>query len=569
MSAESVTCQRPVLRRRLQSCRNDASEVDVAVIGSGAGGGPLAFWRSRAGLQVLVVDKGPDYHRGDYGHDELFAALNPSFLLPSVRRDPHVLVTVGQITKASRSNFGWIASCVGGGTAHMGGAFYRLHPDDFRLRARFGEFEETVDWPYSYDDLEPYYGIAEREIGVSGAGGTNPYEGPRSSEYPMPPLANLAFATRFDAACRHLGLHPFPTPRAVNSIPYNGRPACEYCAFCAGYGCHVGARGSTQEALLPRAVGTRRCEVRSGAMVREVTVGADRRATGCLYVDDLGVIHRVRARVVCVCCSAVESARLLLLSTSPAFPNGLANGTGLVGRHLQFHIGSYGRGECRSADVFGLSRTRGLLLRSLADFYFMPSGATVYPKGGLHRFELEAVHPIAVAQHIALEGNAPVWGHALKRRLWEHFHESRTVRFEVFQDFVPNNRTFVELDPEVTDQWGLPVARIHLSDLDHHSAAGKWLTERGLEVLEAVGARDAASAGIGVTTSVMAHGTCRGGTDPRTSVVNAFCQAQEVPNLFVVDGSFMPTSGGAPSTLTILANSFRTADWILANRRSF
>ena len=191
----------------------------------------------------------------------------------------------------------------------MGGAFYRLHPDDFRLRARFGEFEETVDWPYSYDDLEPYYGIAEREIGVSGAGGTNPYEGPRSSEYPMPPLANLAFATRFDAACRHLGLHPFPTPRAVNSIPYNGRPACEYCAFCAGYGCHVGARGSTQEALLPRAVGTRRCEVRSGAMVREVTVGADRRATGCLYVDDLGVIHRVRARVVCGCCSCRRRPR--------------------------------------------------------------------------------------------------------------------------------------------------------------------------------------------------------------------------------------------------------------------
>src|SRR5437870_1933532 len=113
MSAESVTCQRPVLRRRLQSCRNDASEVDVAVIGSGAGGGPLAFWLSRAGLQVLVLEKGPDYHRGDYGHDELFAALNPRFFVPSVERDPHVLVTAGQNTKASRSNFGWIASCVG------------------------------------------------------------------------------------------------------------------------------------------------------------------------------------------------------------------------------------------------------------------------------------------------------------------------------------------------------------------------------------------------------------------------------------------------------------------------
>jgi choline dehydrogenase-like flavoprotein len=161
-----------------------------------------------------------------------------------------------------------------------------------------------------------------------------------------------------------------------------------------------------------------------------------------------------------------------------------------------------------------------------------------------------------------------LWGAALTRRLREHFGDGRDVEFESFQEFIPNQATRVELDPAVTDRWGGPAARLHLYEPDHHARAGAWLVERGLELLDAAGADDVAARGIGYTVKVMAHGTCRAGADPATSVLDGFCRAHEVPNLFVVDGSFMPTAGGAPSTLTILANSFRTADYILDRART-
>jgi choline dehydrogenase-like flavoprotein len=545
---------------------------DAVIVGSGAGGGPLALRLSQAGFEVLLLEKGPRYKRGDYRHDEVFMATHPGFFVPLVDEEPHVLVdhtTPGE--EPELTTLGWIACCVGGGTAHMGGSLYRFHPDDFRLRSRFGAFESIADWPYSYDDLEPYYSRAEWEIGVSGRSSANPCEGFRSKSYPMPPLKSHPLASYFDTACEQLGLNAFPTPRAINSQSYGGRPACAYCDFCAGYGCPVGARGSTQEALLPRAEQTGNCEIVPRAMVREITVGLDGRVTGCIYLDESGIEHEVRARIVCVCCSAVESARLLLMSKSPRFPDGLANGFGLVGRNLQFHTGSVGRAQFRyyHHPDKPLQDRNHFLGRSVMDYYFLPLGVSALSKGGLLRFDMERTFPVGTAQTIARRGtDGLLWGEPLKRRLWEHFHEYREVKFEVFQDFIPNEQTFVELDPNTTDRWGLPVARIHLGEPDHHRLAGEWLQDRGLEILGAMGADALIAGGAGYTNGVMANGTCRAGKDPTTSVLNEFCQAHEVPNLFVVDGSFMPTSGGAPSTLTIIANSFRVADYIIDNART-
>jgi choline dehydrogenase-like flavoprotein len=387
----------------------------------------------------------------------------------------------------------------------------------------------------------------------------------------MPPLESHALAPCLEQACCHLGLHPFPTPRGINSRAYGGRPACAFCDFCAGYGCPTGARGSTQEAIIPRAELTGRCEIRPRSMVREVTVGKDGRATGCIYVDEKGVEQRVRGRVLCVCCSAVESARLLLLSRSSLFPLGLANGSGLVGRNLQFHAVSTGSATFtydRHPEL-PLRGGRGLLGRSVKDYYFLPDGVSALPKGGLLQFDLARTHPIADATQVARSNpQGLIWGAELKRRLRKHFVESRRIEFEVFHDFLPNNETYVRLDPTVVDRWGLPVAQIHLATPDHHAAAGRWLVDRGLEVFDAMKADDITAGKIGQVTNVMAHGTCRAGDHDGSSVLNPFCQSHEVPNLFVVDGSFMPTSGGAPSTLTIIANSLRTAAYILEQGRA-
>ncbi len=545
---------------------------DILIIGSGAGGAPLALRLSRAGFDVVVMEKGPRHSRDDYRHDELLEAVQPGFFVPTTEEEPHVLVRHGDpAAKPELTSLGWIACCVGGGTAHMGATLYRFHPDDFRLQERLGAFESVGDWPYAYGDLEPYYSRAEWEVGISGGSGTSPFEGFRSRPYPMPPLAVHPLAACFDEACDRVGVHSLPTPRAVNSRPYGGRPACAGCDFCAGYGCPTGARGSTQETLLPRAERTGRCEIVAGAMVREITMDAGGRATGCVYLDGAGVEHAVRARIVCVCCSAVESARLLLLSRSPRFPDGLANGNGLVGRHLQFHAGSAGRARFRydRHPDKGLRDPNHLLGRSVLDHYFLPDGVSDFGKGGLLRFDLERRHPIGTAHRIAQERPGRyLWGERLRERLSEYFNDYRDVEFEVFHDFIPNEQTYMELDPQVADKWGLPVARIHLREPDHHRLAGRWVVDRGLEIMDAMGACELVARDTGYTSRVMAHGTCRAGKEPASSVLNEFCRSHEVPNLFVVDGSFMPTSGGAPSTLTILANSFRTADYIVDRARS-
>ncbi|MGH9346907.1 MAG: GMC family oxidoreductase [Vicinamibacterales bacterium] len=544
------------------------ADHDVVVIGSGAGGGPLAARLAGAGWKVLVLEKGPFREREEYSCDEV-AALCRDFFVPDLTDDPHVVVHAGS-SHPQPTFLGWIGNSVGGGTVRMGGFFYRFHPDDFRMASRYGTYHAVADWPYDYDALEPYYTQAEWDCGISGDGGSNPFEGARSAPYPLPPLDTHPLTAWLEQACQRLGWHPFPTPRAIVSRPYRGRPACSYCAFCAGFGCRTGARSSVQETYVAEALATGHCEVRPNAMVREVTVDQRGRATGCIYLDPDGGEHAVRASIVCVSCSAVESARLLLLSKSPQFPDGLANGSGLVGRHVQFHGFSNGRGRFRYDNHPNkpLRHRHPFLECSVADHYFLPAGISEWPKGGLIRFGFPTASPITAALRAAEEGPDLLWGSRLEQRLREYFHEYLTLDFEVFHDFIPNDCTFVTLDPVVRDKWGLPVARIHLEIPEHHRVAGRWLVERGLEALAEMGADEVQAEEIGETAPYLVHGTCRAGKDPARSVVNEHCRAHDVPNLFVVDGSFMPTSGGTAPTLTILANSLRTADHIMARART-
>jgi len=540
---------------------------DVLIIGSGAGGGPLAWRLSRAGARVLVLERGPRLERADFPRGEVENYL-PGFWYPKVSDDPHIVVRSDD-PKPHPSSMGWIAVCVGGGTVHMGGYLYRFHPDDFRLRSRFGPYAAIADWPYSYDELEPYYVEAEWQVGVSGSPEPAHLGFRRSRDFPMPPLSAHPLTELFDRTCGELGLHPIPTPRSINSQWYQGRPPCSYCNLCAGAGCHTGAKGSSQETFIAGAEATGRCEVVPNATVFEVTVGADGRATGCRYFDADGQERQARAKIVCVSCSAVESARLLLMSKSPLFPDGLANGNGQVGRNLQFHAvtTASARFDLAGRDPDLWQHPHPFFGRSLLDYYFLPPDASSLPKGGVLRFSVPQAQPVALAQRIAEASGFTRWGAPLKAALRQFFVDSMSIEFEVFQDYIPNAGTYMVLDPQVTDPRGLPVARMYRESDPHHYTAGLWLQSRGLDILKAMGAQELRRGALGEPATFLVHGTCRAGHDPTTSVLNSYCRAHEVDNLFVVDGSFMPTCGGAAPTLTIIANSLRTADHIIAQAR--
>jgi len=531
--------------------------VSRAVIaGSGAGAGPLALTLAQAGWDVTVLERGPDHERGDFPRDE---RRKRSFFLPDLTTERHHVVTAATPDPVA-TDLGWIATCVGGGTVHMGAYLYRFHPDDFRMRSRFGEFAELADWPCTYEEMAPYYRRAEQMVGVSGSADRSPRAWQHPG-YPMPPLTAHPLAEHFENVATARGLAPFPTPRAINSKPFGGREACSYCGVCAGYGCPTGARGSSSEALLTRAIATGRCRVLADSTVREVAIDPLGSASGLIYFDAEGTEHRVYGDAVFVCCSAVESARLLLLSRSKRFPDGIGNDRGQVGRNLQFHAVTMGQGRLqRTSQTEATGSALPFLGRSIYDHYFLPSGVSDLDKGGILRFYLPPPEPLSDAEHEMARSPEALWGSPLFERLRTRYRESRAIGFEVFHDFLPNVETYVGLDPEACDRNGLPIARIHLDLPPHHRTAGQWLLERGFELLGDLGATDFRATDIGGTSSYLVAGTCRMGNDPKNTVLDPNCRVHDVPNLYVVDGSCMPTSGGAPPTLTILANSFRVAD---------
>jgi len=547
-----------------QAYKQWPDSYDVVIIGSGAGGGPMAAKLAQAGLQVLVLEKGKEHSRDDYLHDKLSVQREAVFT-PDLAEDPHTLVTK-KMQQPIRTSLGWIASCVGGGTVHLGGYYYRFHETDFRMASEFGDYQQLADWPYSYAELEPYYSQAEWSFGVSGQADNNPFAGYRSQAYPMQPLDAHPAALSLKSVLESRHLHPFPTPRCVNSEPYENRNACAYCDLCGGFGCPVGAKGSVQETALKQALRYPNCRLVSGTMVTKITHDETGLASGCRFVDHQLQNWQVQAKVVCVACSAVESARLLLLSNSDRYPQGIGNANGLVGKHLQFHAVSMVQARFSIADhpALQLENQHPLLGQSVMDYYLLPDGVSDINKGGLLRFDMFPLSALENAELLLSQQDEPLWGEALMERLSEQYSRYRYMYAEVFHDFIPNADTFVELDQQTCDKWGLPVAKIHLDLPAHHRLAGQWLAEKAADIFFELGAEQVDASDIGGTSSYLVHGTCRAGNDPQTSVLNSFCQSHQVQNLFVVDGSFMPTSGGAPPTLTILANSLRVADHLVS-----
>lgn len=545
--------------------------VDVVVVGSGAGGAPVALALARAGAKVVVLEKGKDLRDEELVHDEI-RMCRRNFFIPYPRDEPHMIRREGG--KAERTNEAWTSNVVGGGTVHMSGYFFRLKPVDFRLRSLLGDVPgaSVVDWPISYAGLERHYTRAEQEVGVSGRWKAHPHEEPRSADYPLPPLAEHPFAERIDAAGKTLGLHPFPTPRGILSRPYRGRMACSYCALCGSYGCEMGAKASTSAALLPEARKTGRCEVRAGAMATEVRVDARGRASGVAYLDvETGGLDFQPARCVVVAASAVESARLLLLSRSARFPAGLANGSGLVGKNLVFSGLSKGHGTFRFRGRAGrewMEDPAPFVQRAVQDAYVLQTPVNGVKKAGTVVYAFAHPNPIFTAERVAGAGPRAAWGAALKQKLRDQARDSRALEFETYAELLATPGTYVDLDPAVKDRHGLPAARITIARHPIDRAAVTVLREQGLAMLQALGADATEVTTASTEMTVLQGGTCRFGKDPAASVLDPDCRAHEVKNLYVTDGSFLPTSGGVPLTLTILANAFRVGDTIAARFKS-
>jgi choline dehydrogenase-like flavoprotein len=553
------------------------SDFEVCVIGSGAGGGPVALHLAQQGRSVLVLEKGPWFRESDFFKDEL-ACCRRSVYTPRLADEQHVIEqAVGegwQAEPTSESGWDfWNGNCVGGATNFMSGFFLRLKPVDFRLRSEFGPIAgaNVVDWPIDYATLEPYYARVEREVGVSGRVVAHPHAEPRSSaDFPFPPTAEHALAARIDAACGELGLHPFPTPRAILSQPQGQRRGCEYSGYCGSYGCASGAKGSSRAALLDRAVATGRCRIQPGAKVTRLLSDRRGRVRSAEYVDAAGRRRRVSAKIFVVACQAIESCRLLLSSPGPKHPQGLGNNRGRVGRNLLFSAGGSGSGWFYDAaiteDARAAMRHVGPFVnRSVQDGYVLndPSlGGRA--KGGSIDFLLSHPNPIGRATGRKWDGDRLVWGSRLHERIKVQFEGSPALRFETFCDWLPNDDCWVSVDPAVRDRWGSAVARVRVGNHPHDLRVGHLLNEQALRVLRQLGAADISSSVSGSPPANLVAGGCRFGDDPRDAVLDRDCRLHDCPNVYVSDGSFMPTGGSVPQTFTIYANAFRVAERIHA-----
>jgi choline dehydrogenase-like flavoprotein len=530
--------------------------VDFVIIGSGAAGGILAKELSTNGFSVVVLEQGPYIHESEFSHDEI-KILQEDFLTNHPKLQPNTFRKTPK-DKAKQQRTVLYGRAVGGTSNHFTANFWRFHEIDFVERSKIGVVPGStlVDWPITYADLEPYYTKVEWEVGVSGLAGASPFDPPRSKPYPMPPLPVKANGIIFERAARKLGWNPFPAPMAILSQPRAGRSACVNCGFCLGFGCEVKAKSSSLASVIPLAEQSGKCEIRPNSYVHKIEMDERGRATGALYFDEKKTVHLQKAKAVIVSANGAETPRLLLLSASSKYPEGLANSSGQVGKNLMFNTAAVSVGvfDEPTNDYKGFA-----VSRILHDFYELDAQTVgFYGGGGLDaRFDMT---PIGFAFG-GLPPGSPRWGKDFKALLAHNFTRS----FEIFGHgtSLPVEDNSFSIDPDVKDAWGLPALRLTYKDHPDDIKLAHWLAARSSELLDAAGAKQHWTFPIDEQQfGVHLLGTCRMGKDPKTSVVNADHQTHDVKNLFLCDGGSFVTSGRGQPTMTIMALAFRAADRI-------
>ena len=426
-------------------------KYDVCIVGSGAGAGPIALELSKAGFKVLILEKGGFYNKEDFFKDEVGVCRRSTFT-PRLDEEQHVIEDkedgkwIGTKTSDSGWDF-WNGNIVGGSSNFMSGYFHRMKPKDFKLKTVYGDIEgaNVVDWPISYDELEPYYTKAEIEVGISGKVVNHPSQEPRStSDFPYYPTHEHVISSWFDKACKEQGFYSIPTPRAVLPISVGDREACEYAGYCGSYGCSSGAKGSSREALLSKALKTGNLTIMPNSFVKKLHQVKDK-VSKLEYLDKEGKSNYVDAKIFVVAAQAIETSRLLLNSSSKDFPFGLANNSKQVGKNLVFSSGGSGTGafyyeDLKEKDQEALKEVGPFVNRSLQDWYELNDD--IKQKGGTIDFLFEHPNAISKARRAMYDGDL-VWGDKLKSRLISHFKQRRIFTFEIFCDWAPNDDCFV------------------------------------------------------------------------------------------------------------------------------
>jgi choline dehydrogenase-like flavoprotein len=546
--------------------------ADVCIIGSGAGGGMAAYALTRLGVNVVMLEAGPNWdwqndpamltwpyetpRRGASTPERPFGEFDACYGGWDIEGEPY--------TTAPGQEFRWWrARMLGGRTNHWGRISLRFGPDDFRR----GDLDGlSPNWPISYEELKPWYDRVDRLIGIFGSAEGLPNE---PDGIFLPPPRPRCYELWVKDACDRMDITCIPARMSILTRPHNGRAACHYCGQC-NRGCVTNSNFTTPGVLLPPAMATGRLDLRLEAMAREITVDSSGRASGVTYIDKAtGSEQHVRARVIVVAASACETARLLLNSRSPQHPQGLANSSGKVGRYLNDTTGTWVGGyfprlmdHVRHNDdgVGGMHLYMPWWLdNARLDF---PRGYHVEFGGGLH---LPGYGIMGGIQNYPAGGG---WGAQLKADYRSYY--GCTLGFSGRGEMVSNDDSYCEIDPNVVDRWGIPVLRFHWKWSDYEYLQVKHMQETFRALIEELGGTPwspmpGPESGYGITRGgeiIHELGTTRMGDDPATSVVDRNCRAHDVPNLYIADGAPFVTQSDKNPTWTILALAWRTAEGI-------
>jgi choline dehydrogenase-like flavoprotein len=549
---------------------------DVCIIGSGAAGGTAAKILTEGGLSVVILEAGPalnpekDFkehvwpyqlpHRGIGVGGKLEHEVGNEFMAPNGAWE----ITGEPYTTATGSRFRWFRSrIVGGRTNHWGRIALRFAPVDFRVRSTDGMGD---DWPITYEEVAPYYDKVESYIGVFGTR-ENISSAP-DGVFLAPPRPRCT-ETLVKKACDSVNVLCIPSRMAIITKPHNGRLACHYCGQC-DRGCLTASNFSSSQVMIPPAEATGRLTLITDAMAREIITGQDGRAQAVSYIDKTSRSEkRVNAKSFVLAASACESARLLLNSRSSRFPDGLANSSGGVGRHLMDTVGTAGGGYFPQLEKMPAHNHDGV--------------------GGMHMYipwwKFDRKNEFLRGYHIEFYGGRGMpgcgefddvcnyfegYGIGLKQKCRSMY--GTFIGFEGRGEMIANENCYCDIDPDTVDQWGIPVLRFHWKWGDNEIKMARDMQETFRAIVEAGGgiyrtrAVPEGPRPYGIADGgVIIHelGTARMGNNPKTSVLNKYCQAHEVKNLFVIDAACFVTNPDKNPTLTIMALSWRASEYLL------